>query len=75
MKIETYNLGQLINRKVEIEDELHQITGYFFPRPEDLFNLVKFNLIKIKQFEKAFNLMTEKSHIEIVLKKYLNEVR
>lgn len=69
MKTEFNNLEQLLNREEKIENELHQLTGFFFPRPEDLFNLVKFNLIEIKQFEKAFNLMAEKRQIEIVFKK------
>lgn len=69
MKIKFNNLEQLLNRKEEIENKIHQLTGYFFPRPEDLFNLVKFNLIEIKQFEKVFNLLVEKKLIE----KELNE--
>ena len=68
MKIEFNSLEQLINRKVEIEDELHQLTGLFFPRSEDLFNLVKFNLIKIEQFEKISNLLVEKNLIVKELK-------
>lgn len=71
MKTEFNNLDQLFNRKEEIEDELHQLTGFFFPRPEDLFKLVKFNLIEINQFEKSFNLLVEKNLIEIKLKNYI----
>ena len=71
MKTEFNNLEQLINRKVEIEDELHQLTGLFFPRSENLFNLVKFNLIKIEQFEKICNLMVEKNLIEKELENYI----
>lgn len=69
MKTEFNNLEQLLNRKEEIENELHQLTGFFFPRPKDLFNLVEFNLIEIKQFEKIFNLLVEKNLIEIKLYK------
>lgn len=71
MKTEFNSLEQLISRKVEIEDNLHQLTGLFFPRPEDLFNLVKFNLIEIKQFEKICNLMVEKNIIVKELENYI----
>lgn len=71
MKTEFNNLEQLLNRKEEIENELHLLTGFFFPRSEDLFNLVKFNLITIKQFEKVFNLLVEKKQIEIELQNYM----
>lgn len=69
MKTEIDNLEQLLNRKEEIENELYQLIGFFFPQPDDLFDLVKFNLIEIKQFEKVFNLLVEKKQIEIELKK------
>lgn len=72
MKTEFNNLEQLINRKEEIDSVLHHLTGFFFPRPADIFDLVKFNLIEVKQFDEIFNLLVEKNLIELELGVKLN---
>lgn len=52
-------LEQLLDRKDEIENDLHQLTGYYFAKPLDLYLLADEHNISAENFTSAVNLLYE----------------